>query len=89
MNPLHAENKVLQTKEVTVIFEERQVGAAKEVAKVYPSVKSELAVIMKIPCGLAAGYLNVRNCSLSYSLANPRSKLRGMRSLSVSKNKLV
>jgi len=26
---------------------------------------------MKIPCGKTAEYLNVRNCSLSYSLANP------------------
>jgi hypothetical protein len=43
LNPLYAENKVLQTGEVTVIFEERQVVAAEEVAKVYPSVKSELA----------------------------------------------
>ena len=43
LNPLHAENKVLQTGEVTVIFEERQEVAAEEVAKVYPSVKSELA----------------------------------------------
>jgi len=43
LNPLHAENKVLQTKEVTVIFEERQKVAAEEVAKVYPLVKSELA----------------------------------------------
>src|SRR4030042_6325866 len=42
LNPLSAENKVLQTKEVTVIFEERQVVAAEEVAKVYPSIKSEL-----------------------------------------------
>ena len=43
LDPLPAENKVLQTKEVIVIFEEHQVGAAEEVAKVYPSVKSELA----------------------------------------------
>jgi len=43
LNPLFAENKVLQTKEVTVIFEEHQTGAAEEVAKVYPSVKLELA----------------------------------------------
>jgi len=43
LNPLPAENKVLQTEEVIVIFEEHQVGAAEEVAKVYPSVKSELA----------------------------------------------
>jgi hypothetical protein len=43
LHPLHAENKVLQTGEVTVIFEERQEVAAEEVAKVYPSVKSELA----------------------------------------------
>jgi len=43
LNPLHAENKVFQTGEVTVIFEERQEVAAEEVAKVYPSVKSELA----------------------------------------------
>ena len=42
LNPLHAENKVLQTREVTVIFEERQEVAAVEVAKVYPLVKSEL-----------------------------------------------
>jgi hypothetical protein len=42
LNPLYAENKVLQTGEVTVIFEERQVVAAEEVVKVYPSVKSEL-----------------------------------------------
>jgi len=43
LNPLPAENKVIQTKEVTVIFEEHQTGAAEEVAKVYPSVKLELA----------------------------------------------
>ena len=43
LNPLPAENKVLQTKEVIVIFEEHQTGAAEEVAKVYPSVKLELA----------------------------------------------
>ena len=43
VNPLLAENKVLQTEEVVVIFEENQAGAAKEVTKVYPSVKSELA----------------------------------------------
>jgi hypothetical protein len=43
LNPLPAENKVLQTEEVVVIFEEHQAGAAEEVAKVYPSVKSELA----------------------------------------------
>jgi hypothetical protein len=43
LDPLPAENKVLQTEEVIVIFEEHQVGAAEEVAKVYPSVKSELA----------------------------------------------
>jgi len=43
LNPLLAENKVLQTGEVIVIFEEHQAGAAEEVAKVYPSVKSELA----------------------------------------------
>jgi hypothetical protein len=42
LNPLHAENKVLQTDEVIVIFEEHQAGAAEEVAKVYLSVKSEL-----------------------------------------------
>jgi len=42
LNPLPAENKVLQTGEVTVIFEERQEVAAVEVAKVYPLVKSEL-----------------------------------------------
>lgn len=40
--PLSAEHKVLQTGEVVVVFEEHQVGAAKEVAKVYPSVKREL-----------------------------------------------
>lgn len=43
LNLLYAENKVIQTKEVTVIFEGRQVVAAEEVAKVYPSVKSDLA----------------------------------------------
>lgn len=43
LNPLLAENKVLQTKEVIVIFEEHQAGAAEEVTKVYLSVKSELA----------------------------------------------
>jgi hypothetical protein len=43
LNSLFAENKVIQTKEVTVIFEEHQTGAAEEVAKVYPSVKLELA----------------------------------------------
>jgi hypothetical protein len=43
LNPLLAENKVLQTAEVIVIFEEQQAGAAEEVAKAYPSVKSELA----------------------------------------------
>ncbi len=43
LNPLHAENKVLQTKEVTIIFEESQAIAAKEIAKLYPSVKSALA----------------------------------------------
>lgn len=43
LNPLLAKNKVLQTGEVTVIFEEHQVVAAEEVAKLYPSVKSELA----------------------------------------------
>jgi hypothetical protein len=43
LNSLPAENKVLQTEEVIVIFEEHQVVAAEEVAKVYPSVKSELA----------------------------------------------
>jgi hypothetical protein len=42
-NSLFAENKVLQTEEVVVIFEEHQAGAAEEVAKIYPSVKSELA----------------------------------------------
>jgi hypothetical protein len=42
LNPLHAENKVLQTDEVIVIFEEHQAGAAEEVAKVYLSVRSEL-----------------------------------------------
>ena len=42
LNPLPAENKVLQTKEVVIIFEEHQAGAAKEVAKVYPSVRREL-----------------------------------------------
>lgn len=42
-NPLHATNKVLHTDEVTLIFEEQQSGAAEEVAKVYPSVMSELA----------------------------------------------
>jgi hypothetical protein len=43
LNPLFAENKVLQTKEVIVVFEEHQASAAEEVAKVYPSVKSELS----------------------------------------------
>jgi hypothetical protein len=43
LDPLPAENKLLQTEQVIVIFEECQVGAAEEVAKVYPSVKSELA----------------------------------------------
>lgn len=43
LNPLPAENKVLQTGEVIVISEDHQVGAAEEVAKVYPTVKSELA----------------------------------------------
>jgi hypothetical protein len=42
-NPLLAENKVLHTDEVVVLLEENQAGAAEEVAKVYPSVKSELA----------------------------------------------
>ncbi len=42
-NSLPAKNKVLQTEEVIVIFEEHQAGAAEEVAKVYPSIKSELA----------------------------------------------
>jgi hypothetical protein len=39
---------------------------------------------MKIPCGKTAGYLNVRNFSLSYLLATSRSKLLGLHSLSVS-----
>lgn len=43
LHPLFAENKVLQTKEVIVIFEEHQAGAAEEVSRIYPSVKSELA----------------------------------------------
>lgn len=42
LHPLFAENKVLQTKEVIVIFEEHQAGAAEEVSRIYPSVKSEL-----------------------------------------------
>ncbi|MGB9715699.1 MAG: hypothetical protein ACPL1G_04745 [Thermodesulfovibrionales bacterium] len=42
LNPLHAEDRVLQTEEVRVIFGEHQAIAAEEVAKVYPSVKSEL-----------------------------------------------
>jgi hypothetical protein len=42
LNPLFAENKVLQTKEVIVVFEGHQASAAEEVAKVYPSVKLEL-----------------------------------------------
>jgi hypothetical protein len=43
LNPLQAENKVLKSGEVTVIFEGHQVVAAEEVANVYQSVKSELA----------------------------------------------
>lgn len=43
LKPLHAENKVLQTKEVTIIFEKRQAIAAKEIAKIYPLITSELA----------------------------------------------
>ena len=54
MNPLLAENKVLQTEEVIVIFEEHQAGAAEEVAKVYPSVKSELAGKLGVGSGLQA-----------------------------------
>jgi hypothetical protein len=42
LNPLFAENKVLQTKEVIVVFEGHQGSAAEEVAKVYPSVKLDL-----------------------------------------------
>jgi len=42
LHPLFAGNKVLQTKEVIVIFEEHQAGAAEEVSRIYPSVKSEL-----------------------------------------------
>jgi hypothetical protein len=42
LTPLFAENKVLQTDQVIVIFEEHQAGAAEEVSKVYPSVKREL-----------------------------------------------
>jgi hypothetical protein len=47
LNPLFAENKILQTKDVIVVFEEHQGGAAKEVAKIYPSVKSELSENLK------------------------------------------
>jgi hypothetical protein len=43
LNPVPAEDKVLQTNEVIVIFEADQAGAAEEVAKVYPSVKTELS----------------------------------------------
>ena len=43
LNSLHAETKALQTEEVIVIFEGHQVGAAEEVAAVYPSIKVELA----------------------------------------------
>jgi hypothetical protein len=43
LNPIFAENRVLQTKEVTVIYQKHQEGAAEEVAKVYPSVMSDLA----------------------------------------------
>jgi hypothetical protein len=47
LDPLPAENKILQTKEVIVFFEEHQAGAAEEVAKVYPSIKLELTGNLK------------------------------------------
>ncbi|NWF52729.1 MAG: hypothetical protein HXY47_06560 [Nitrospirae bacterium] len=47
MKTLYSEDKILQSSEVIVIFEEHQEVAAKEIAKIYPSIKSELGETLK------------------------------------------
>lgn len=47
LKPLYSEDKILQSSEVIVIFEDHQESAAKEIAKIYPSIKSELIENLK------------------------------------------
>ena len=47
LNNLYAETEVLQTREVLVIFEKPIENIAKEIAEVYPSVKTEIVGALK------------------------------------------
>ena len=46
-NPLHAEMKVFQTKEVAILFDKRLENVAREVQSVYPSVKADVVGTLK------------------------------------------
>ena len=46
-NPLHAEMKVFQTKEVAILFDKRLENVAREVQSLYPSVKTDIVGTLK------------------------------------------